>query len=257
MPKYSQVFLTDKRVCAEIVSALDGEKFGSLVEIGPGRGALTGFLYPKYGPLLKAVEIDPEMAQILREKYPGLALINRDFLKLDLEAETGGEKTAFIGNLPYSCSTAILEKVLDLENLSVAVFMFQKEVARRLTAERGSHDYGYLSIAAQLRAGITLLADVGAASFSPAPEVDSSVLILRPRRIFSGAQRGKKLFSLLKSAFAHRRKTLVNSLALSGRFSKTAIEAALSKTALKPGVRPQELSPEDYLMLMAELEMKD
>ena len=251
MSKYSQVFLTDKRVCAKIVSALDGEKFESLVEIGPGRGALTKFLYPKYGPRLKAVEIDPEMAEFLRRKYQGLALINRDFLELDLAAETGGAKTAFIGNLPYSCSTAILERVLDLENLVVAVFMFQKEVARRLTAERGSHDYGYLSIAAQARAGITMLADVGSASFSPVPEVDSSVLILRPRRIFSGAELEKELFSLLKSAFTHRRKTLVNSLALSGRFSKAAVEEALSKIALEPGVRPQELSPEDYLKLMA------
>ena len=253
MPKHSQVFLTDKRVCAEIVSALDGEKFDSLVEIGPGRGALTEFLYPKYGPFLKAVEIDPEMAEFLRGKYRGLSLINRDFLELDLAAQTGGVKTAFIGNLPYSCSTAILEMVLDLDNLAVAVFMFQKEVALRLTARRGSHDYGYLSIAAQARAGITMLTDVGASSFSPVPKVDSSVLILRPRRIFSGAEREKELFRLIKSAFTHRRKTLVNSLVLSGRFSKTAIEAALSKIDLGPRVRPQELSPEDYLKLMMEL----
>ncbi|MCX5786458.1 MAG: 16S rRNA (adenine(1518)-N(6)/adenine(1519)-N(6))-dimethyltransferase RsmA [Elusimicrobia bacterium] len=252
MPKYSQVFLTDKRVCAEIVSALDGEKFENLVEIGPGRGALTDFLYPRYGPRFKAVEIDPEMADFLRGKYPGISLVNRDFLELDLAAEMRGAKTAFIGNLPYSCSTPILERVLRLENFALAVFMFQKEVARKLTAERGTHDYGYLSISAQARADITLLADVGAASFQPEPEVDSSVLVLRPRK-FLAAELEKELFSLLKSAFSHRRKTLVNSLALSGRFSKTAVESALSKINLESRVRPQELSLEDYLKLIAEL----
>ncbi|HAH32663.1 MAG TPA: ribosomal RNA small subunit methyltransferase A [Elusimicrobia bacterium] len=252
MPKYSQVFLTDKRVCAEIVSALNGEEFERLIEIGPGRGALTELLYPKYGPRFRAVEIDPEMAEFLRGKYPGISLVNRDFLELDLSGETRGVKTAFIGNLPYSCSTPILERVLGLEDFALAVFMFQKEVARKLTAERGTHDYGYLSIAAQARADIALLADVGAASFKPEPEVDSSVLVFRPRKLLA-AELEKKLFSLLKSAFSHRRKTLVNSLALSGRFSKAAVEDAMSKIGLGLRARPQELSLEEYLGLNAEL----
>ena len=252
--------MTDKRMCGQIVSALEGEKFESLVEIGPGRGALTEILYPKYGPRLRTVEIDPVMAEFLLKKYKGLSIINRDFLELDLAVLTGGTKTAFIGNLPYSCSTAILDKVLDLENLAVAVCMFQKEVARRLAAESGSRDYGYLSISAQARASVALLADVGAASFSPEPEVDSSVLVFRPRRIFGpalpAAKDEREFFTLVKSAFAHRRKTLVNSLALSGRFSKTEIEAALLKMSLDPGVRPQLLSPADYVGLQRALERK-
>lgn len=251
MPRYSQVFLNDKIICREIAAALDGEEFESLVEIGPGRGALTEFLYSRYALRFAAVEIDSEMTRLLKGSYPGIKIINRDFLELDLAALTGGARTAFIGNLPYDCSTPILERVLAFENLALAVFMFQKEVARRITARSGSGDYGYLSVAVQLSAQATLLKDVGAASFTPVPEVDSSVLLLRPLRPPPAGR--KEVLGLVKMAFAHRRKTLVNSLALSGKFSKSGVESALSRMSIGPKARAQELTPGDYLRLMGEL----
>lgn len=252
MPKYSQVFLADKGICARIAAALRGAEFGPVLEIGPGGGALTEHLFPEYGPRLKAVEIDPALVPALRSRFPGLEVINRDFLEADLAAAAGPGPAAFIGNLPYECSTAILEKALFYDGLALAVFMFQKEVARRITASPGAADYGALTVLTASRAEPELLMDVKAGSFRPVPAVDSSVLVFRPRRLFSDAAREGAFRSLVRKAFSHRRKTLVNSLALCG-VDKAAAAAAVERCGLKPTARPQELTLERYAALAAEL----
>nr|MDA8130888.1 rRNA adenine dimethyltransferase family protein [Elusimicrobiota bacterium] len=165
MPKFSQVFLTDKSICGRIAAALEGAAFDRLIEIGPGGGALTEFLFPRYGALMKAVEIDKALLPALREKFRGLELVNADFLRTDLHLLAGGGRTAFIGNLPYECATAILEHTLAFPGLAVCVFMFQKEVARRITAAAGDSDYGALSLLTASRASAELLMDIKAASF--------------------------------------------------------------------------------------------
>src|SRR3989339_1277253 len=149
MPKYSQVFLKDVRMCERIASVLEPVNFVSAVEIGPGRGALTEFLCTLWGDKLSVVEIDPLMTNRIKEKFPGLRVNNSDFLALNLEASFPAGPVAFIGNLPYECSTAILMKVLAFSRFGAAVFMFQREVARKITAETGDSDYGYLSVAVQ------------------------------------------------------------------------------------------------------------
>lgn len=250
MPRYSQVFLADKGICARIAGALDAEAFDRVVEIGPGGGALTAFLFPKYGPRLKAVEIDPLLVPGLRAKFPGLEVVNMDFLEADLAAVAGPGRTAFIGNLPYECSTAILEKVLSFSGFSVAVFMFQKEVARKITAAPRAHDYGYLSLVTAARACAELLTDVKAGSFRPVPAVDSSVLTFRPRPFFGSAAEEGRFRDLIKKAFSHRRKTLVNSLALCG-VDKGAAASAVERAGFKPAVRPQELSLAEFAALAA------
>jgi 16S rRNA (adenine1518-N6/adenine1519-N6)-dimethyltransferase len=248
MPRYSQVFLADQGICARIAGALDGETFDRVVEIGPGGGALTSFLFPKYGPAMKAVEIDPLLVPALRQKFPGLEVVNQDFLAADLSAVAGPGRAAFIGNLPYECSTAILDKVLSYPAFSVAVFMFQKEVARKITSGPDDHDYGYLSLLTAARASAELLTDVKAGSFRPVPAVDSSVLVFRPRPFFPSAAEGERFRALVRKAFSHRRKTLVNSLALCG-VDKAAAAAAVEKAGFKPAVRPQELSLEQFAAL--------
>jgi 16S rRNA (adenine1518-N6/adenine1519-N6)-dimethyltransferase len=240
MPKYSQVFLADKGICARIAAALDGKSFDRLIEIGPGGGALTDFLFFKYGARMKAVEIDAALLPSLRAKFPGLEIVNADFLKVDLGAAAGSGRTAFIGNLPYECATPILEKTLLFAGLELAVFMFQKEVARKILSGPGGHDYGYLTLLTAARASSELLMDVKAGSFQPVPAVDSSVLIFRPRRFFSDKADELRFLGLVKKAFAHRRKTLVNSLALCG-VNKAAASAAVEKAGFKPAVRPQEI----------------
>lgn len=248
MPKYSQVFLEDKGICARIAGALAGHSFDRLIEIGPGGGALTEFLFSEYGARMKAVEIDTGLVGPLKEKFKGLEIINKDFLQLDLAAAAGPGRTAFIGNLPYDCSTPILEKILRFSGFSVAVFMFQKEVARRITAAPGDHDYGFLTLITAARAQAELLMDIKAASFKPVPAVDSSVLILRPRPFFSAPGPEAVFIKFVKKAFTHRRKTLVNSLALCG-IDKAAAAAAVTRAGLKLTVRPQEIS----LPIFAEL----
>ncbi len=252
MPKYSQVFLKDASMCGRISSALQPEGFISAVEIGPGRGALTEFLAPLWGDKLSAVEIDPVLAAHIKEKFPSLLVRNADFMSLEPDSLCGnGGQTAFIGNLPYECSTAILLKVLGFVRFGAAVFMFQREVARKITAGTGDHDYGYLSVAVQAQSEAALLADVPAGSFSPVPKVDSSVLVFRPRRVFPEEERRDAFLRFVKSAFSHRRKTLANSLALSLGIGKAEAGTRIQAAGFDPGLRPQDLSVQDYLALSA------
>jgi len=241
MPKYSQVFLNDKGICARIAAALDAGTFDRVIEIGPGGGALTSHLFPKYGAAMKAVEIDPDLLPELARKFPGLEIINSDFLKVDLAAAAGPGRIAFIGNLPYECATPILDKVLAFPQLELAVFMFQKEVARKILAAPGGGDYGFLTLLTGARASSELLMDIKAGSFRPVPAVDSSVVVFRPRLFFSDEAGEARFRLLLKKAFAHRRKTLINSLSLCG-VEKARAAAAVEKAGLKPTVRPQEVT---------------
>ncbi|MCX5793260.1 MAG: 16S rRNA (adenine(1518)-N(6)/adenine(1519)-N(6))-dimethyltransferase RsmA [Elusimicrobia bacterium] len=241
MPKYSQVFLEDREICARIAGALSSGAFDRLIEIGPGGGALTEFLFPEYGGRMKAVEIDGKLVPALRGRFKGLEIVNKDFLQLDLAEAAGPGRTAFIGNLPYDCATPILDKILRFGGFALAVFMFQKEVARRITAVPGDHDYGFLTLLTAARAEAELLMDIKAASFKPVPAVDSSVLLLRPRPFFSAPAEEAVFVKLIKKAFMHRRKTLINSLALAG-VDKAAAAAAVERAGLKPTVRAQEIS---------------
>lgn len=248
MPKYSQVFLKDRGMCELIASELRPGDFDGAVEIGPGRGALTEFLYPLWGSRLSLVEIDPKLAEGMKEKYPAAAVHAADFLEFDLAANFPG-KTAFIGNLPYECSTAILMKTLAFPGFAAAVFMFQREVAEKITAPAGASDYGYFSVAAQVQSEVKLLAEVPAVSFSPAPEVDSSVLVFTPLSRFPCAERREAFLSFVKNAFSHRRKTLMNSLAMGLRREKEQVRRVIEGAGFDPGTRPQNLSVQDYLKL--------
>ena len=251
MPKYSQVFLKDAGLCEDIATALGPEEFGLGVEIGPGRGALTEFLYPLWGDKFSAVEIDPLMTARIKERFPAARIINSDFLALDLEAVFPAGTAAFIGNLPYECSTAILIKVLSFSRIGAAVFMFQREVARKITAATGDSDYGYLSVAVQAQSETALLVDVPAASFTPVPKVDSSVLVFKPRQTFPTAEHRRYFLNFVKNAFSHRRKTLVNSLSMGRGLDKADTGGRIKAAGFSPDLRPQNLSVDDYLRLSA------
>jgi len=251
MPKYSQVFLKDAKMCARIASALHAADFAAAVEIGPGRGALTEFLYPLWKDKLSAVEIDPLMIARIKERFPGLRVENSDFMALNLETSFPAGPAAFIGNLPYECSTAILMKVLPFSRLGAAVFMFQREVARKITASAGDADYGYLTVAVRAQSEVSLLADVPAGSFSPVPEVDSSVLVFRPYKTFPDAGSRETFLNFVKNAFSHRRKTLVNSLSMGRSMDKAETGSLIRSAGFDPKLRPQNLSVSDYLELAA------
>jgi len=182
-----------------------------VVEIGPGKGALTEHLL-EHSDRVIAVEIDPYLVQYLRAKFRGndrLEIVEGDILKVD-PGQWGS--VAIAGNLPYYITSPIVTKVLAMgAGLMRAVFLVQKEVADRLTASPGSRDYGYLTVATQFFAEVESLCDVPPAAFHPVPKVDSAVVRLTPRRDLPAADAAAFLrFASL--AFQHKRKTLRNNL---------------------------------------------
>lgn len=217
--RFGQHFLIRQSILERIAEAACPEPGGTVVEIGPGRGALTSHLLARADRVI-AVEIDPVLVQYLRAEFrdePKLTLIEADVLKLDL-AQWGPVTVA--GNLPYYITSPILEKTLALgDRLQRAVFLVQKEVAERLTAHPGSRDYGYLSVQTQLASAPELLLSVPAGAFRPPPKVDSAVVVLTPGG-------GARLPDLDRAAFLdfvglcfrQKRKTLRNNL--SGRYDR-------------------------------------
>ncbi len=176
--RLGQHFLVRQTILESIAEAACPEIGGTIVEIGPGRGALTAHLLARAERVV-AIEIDPVLVQYLRAKFRDeerLTIVEADVLKADL-AQWGAVSVA--GNVPYYITSPILEKTLRLgAQLIRAVFLVQKEVAERLTAHPGSRDYGYLSVQTQLFSSPELLFSVPAAAFRPPPKVDSAVVRL-------------------------------------------------------------------------------
>jgi 16S rRNA (adenine1518-N6/adenine1519-N6)-dimethyltransferase len=207
---------------AETACPADGrEDNGTVVEIGPGRGALTSHLLARAEHVV-AIEIDPVLVQYLRAKFRDearLTLMEADVLKADL-AQWG--EVAVAGNVPYYITSPILEKTLKLGGrpagqLTRAVFLVQREVAERLTARPGTRDYGFLSVQTQLLSTPELMFTVPAAAFRPPPKVDSAVVRLTPRLIpdeaseFPGLDR-EAFLDFVGRCFRHKRKTIRNNL---------------------------------------------
>jgi len=254
MPKFSQNFLVNPGICRSIVNALAALPAGFTVEIGPGKGALTKLLAGRGEPFA-AVEIDPEMAALLRQ-VPEIArlcsLHNIDFLKADLSAALPrGETIRFVGNLPYDCGSAILQHALACPRFGGAVFMFQKEVAQRIVAGPGSGKYGLLALSAQCRARVRLLMTVGKNNFRPVPAVDSAVVefVRLESSPFKSAEHEAGFFKTIRAAFAHRRKTVANSLSLSLCSDKAVLERQLTRAGINPALRPEAIPLEKYIQL--------
>lgn len=193
-----------------------------MVEIGPGKGALTQYLLRR-AVQVHAIEVDQVLVHYLQEKFrndAGFSVQHADVLKADL-AQWGPVQIA--GNLPYYITSPILERVLALgPNLLHAVFLIQKEVADRVVASPGSRDYGYLSVQVQVYAEAKFLFTVPPDAFKPPPQVDSAVIELRPRAVpVSDDPQGLVKFAAL--CFRQKRKMLRNNL--SGAFPAEAIDA--------------------------------
>lgn len=249
MRKYGQHFLTNTRVIDAIVAAVpDG--FADVLEIGPGRGALTEKLLQKGFKNLTLAEIDPQMRDFLVARWSGLEgkIVLGDFLEFDL-ASLPARPTFFVSNLPYIDAAEILDKVLAWEHFAGAVFMFQKEQAQRILAKEGAPGYGPLSVLSQLRADVKPLLKVGKACFNPPPKVESMVLRFEKKETpFADKKHWPKFARLVKAAFAHRRKTLFNSLCLCG-FDKQRIQEALAHLQVPASVRAEQIPLETYVKL--------
>jgi 16S rRNA (adenine1518-N6/adenine1519-N6)-dimethyltransferase len=209
--RLGQHFLARQSVLEQIAQAACPELAQTVVEIGPGRGALTSHLLARASRVI-AVEIDPVLVHYLQAKFRDerrLTLIAGDVLKIDL-AQCGPVTVA--GNLPYYITSPIIEKTLALGPLlSRAVFLVQKEVAQRLTANPGTRDYGFLSVQTQLLSKPDLILNVPAAAFRPPPKVDSAVVRLTPRNDFP-AQDHKAFLKFVSRCFRQKRKKIRNNL---------------------------------------------
>lgn len=223
--RLGQHFLADEKAADAIVAA--AQPLGRVLEIGPGRGALTKKLCAAADEVL-AVELDERLASKL--SAPNLRVVQGDFLKLDLAGLGPGPYTV-VANLPYAVGTPILQKLLLWPAWERAVLMFQKEVADRVVDEAG-----LLRLSVWLRAEAERVLFLPKDSFRPPPKVDSAVVRLRrlPRPRLD-EEREKKLFRLAKAAFSQRRKMLSNTLGRPG-----------------DARRPEELAPEDWLRLIDE-----
>ncbi len=209
-----QHFLIDLDVAQRIAATIDGYKHLPVLEVGPGMGVLTQFLLQN-GHDLKVVELDGESVDYLKVNFPALdgRIIERDFLKLDLQEACGTGEMVVIGNYPYNISSQILFHVLDYKDqVTCCSGMFQREVAQRIAAGPGSKTYGIVSVLLQAWYDIEYLFTVDENVFDPPPKVKSGVIRL-VRNNVQHLDCDERLFkSVVKTSFGQRRKTLRNSL---------------------------------------------
>jgi 16S rRNA (adenine1518-N6/adenine1519-N6)-dimethyltransferase len=220
-----------------------------VLEIGPGMGVLTKYLLDK--PIdTYVIEIDTESVAYLDANYPKLRgkVISKDFLKYDLNEIFEGKQLAIIGNFPYNISTQIVFKTLEYRH-QIPEFsgMFQKEVAERICEKKGSKTYGILSVLAQAFYYAEYLFTVDEHVFNPPPKVKSGVMRLRRKEDFSLPCNEKLFFTVVKTAFQQRRKTLRNSLKTLNLSDNLREDKVLD-------LRPEQLSVADFIALTQKIE---
>ena len=271
--RLGQHFLTDKNVLSNIVTAFPASPNDWVLEIGPGTGALTQYLWPRY-PRLELVEVDAEAVAVLNERFKGVLIHQQDILKVNLQElipqqldadrvdadrvdadrvdadrEVAKSKNFVIGNLPYYITSPILFGLLEHRSrLAGALLMMQKEVAQRLVAVPRTKDYGILSVQTQLMSSPEYLFDVKPGSFSPPPKVTSAMVYVHFDKP-SLASSDKMLKAVVRTAFNQRRKKLSNAL-------KSMIQG-IDCSQFDLDVRAEEWTPDIYAEFAAYLEAYD
>ena len=233
--RFGQHFLASKPILERIAAAACGAHAGTVVEIGPGHGALTRVLLPRVDRVI-AVEIDAELAAELREEFanePKLTVVEGDALEQDFAAF---HPDVICGNLPYYVATPLLLRAVRVGVRVVA--LIQKEVAERLAAQPGTRDYGYLTCEMALYAKARILFQVKPGAFRPQPKVDSAVVLLEPcARATELGVEPDVFLKFLGACFQHKRKTLRNNLR--GFYPKEELEA-MEETLLRGEQCPLE-----------------
>ncbi len=243
--RFGQHFLTDPGVIDAILRAVHPTREDVVVEIGPGRGAITKALAASAGHL-HAVELDRDLVAHLRREYEGTPTVSiheADALAFDFSSL--GDRLRIVGNLPYNISTPLLFHLLKVRDRILDMhFMLQKEVVDRMAAGPGSKAYGRLGIMLGCYLNIESLFDVDRSAFDPPPEVTSAVVRLDPLPPGTFDIRDETILShVVKSAFMKRRKTIRNSL-------KDVVDAAaLEVVGIDPGLRPEQISIAKYVEL--------
>lgn len=245
--RFGQHFLHDRNVIERIVQAINPLPGDRLLEIGPGRGALTYALLPRCDSLL-AIELDRDLIPLLEAeggKHGRLEVINADILEFELSDLPRGKPWRLAGNLPYNISTPLMFHLLESAALIADMhFMVQKEVALRLVAGPGDNNYGRLSVMMGYRCACSYLFDVAPGCFIPPPRVDSAVVRLVPFDRPAHDVGDHDVFSrIVRDAFGQRRKTISNSL-------KQLVEREVFEQCnIDPGLRAENLGIADFARL--------
>jgi len=248
-PKLGQNFLRDTQAIERIVAALGEISERTVIEIGPGGGAITELLAARAGRLI-AVELDNVLAADLERRFAEKLTVRRqDVLTFDFTAvaEEAGGKLLVVGNLPYYITSPILLHLAEhAQAIERAVVMTQREVADRVTAEPGSREYGLLTVTMQLYGKTQPLFTLPPGAFSPPPEVYSTVFrwSFAPRVEELGIEE-KGFVALLKQCFQQKRKTLANNLRAAG-YESAVVAQACEIAGVAPGARAEALTLEQF-----------
>lgn len=244
-----QHFLKDEQIAQNIADSLTENGYKNVLEIGPGMGVLTKYILKK-DLVVHVIEIDTESVEYLKTNYLNLAdrIILKDFLKINLSDYFGEEQVAIIGNFPYNISTQIVFKTLENRH-QIPEFsgMFQKEVAQRIAEKEGSKVYGILSVLTQAFYDVEYLFTVPPTVFNPPPKVDSGVIRLTRKENFSLPVNEKLFYTVVKTAFNQRRKTMRNSLKTLNLSDNLREDPIFAK-------RPEQLSVQEFISLTSKIE---
>ena len=240
--EYGQHFLVDENILGVIGRLADLQPDDVVLEIGPGEGVLTRYLAARVAHV-HAVEIDESLAPHLEGIGDNVDVRFGDAVRLDLRTDA----RKLVANLPYNVATPLIVESLDgLPNVGLWCVMVQREVADRLFATPGTKDYGAVSVLVQLAAERTGFHPVSRTVFRPPPNVDSALVAFRRTELPANFARIKQV---VHAAFAHRRKTLPNSLALAGLVSRESGAAALEALGRPENTRAEALAPPEFLAL--------
>ena len=244
--RFGQHFLSDPNIVSRIISAISPDPKDTIVEIGPGKGALTYPLHDRVS-LIHGVEVDLDLAGDLELKtpqYPKLRVHCADALKVDFAKLLGEQSARVVGNLPYNISTALIFHLASFQDYIIDMhLMLQREVVQRLTASAGDKQYGRLGIVARCCFEIDELFDVSFRAFVPPPRVVSTFVRLKPQPKFPKLML-REFDNIVRLAFAHRRKTIAN--ALSSLFAREDLE----HIGIDPNCRADSLDINQFINML-------
>jgi 16S rRNA (adenine1518-N6/adenine1519-N6)-dimethyltransferase len=249
-----QNFLVDPNLQRKIVDAVEVEPGDTVIEIGPGQGALTASLAERADRLV-AIELDDDLAADLGGRFGShVRIVHADILQWDPGPALDTPPVKVVGNIPYNITSPILFRLLDWAPPPARiVVMVQKEVADRLRAEPGHKAYGALTVGVRAAADVEKLFDVGRQAFRPVPNVDSAVVLIRPHRPPRGQGSGEEppLRALTRAAFGMRRKQLQKILRTAPGYGldTDGAVAVLEEVGVRPSARPETLEPETFVDL--------
>jgi 16S rRNA (adenine1518-N6/adenine1519-N6)-dimethyltransferase len=252
--RLGQNFLISKDTIQRIINLIQPTSSMPIVEIGAGRGALTLPL-AQSGAIVTAVEIDNDLIgyldKLLRD-YPNCTILNQDFLTMDPSSEKLSP-FVLVGNLPYQISSPVVEwMVQNRAFIQMAFLMMQREVADRLASSPGGKDWSPLAIFTQLYFDVEICFTVGAKSFRPAPKVTSAVVKITPKPAVN-VPNPEQFERIVRAAFKHRRKLLVNNLTSESVADPEILRSHLLKMNLPVNIRAEQVSIEQFLTLAEEL----